>query len=125
MRPRKARSAPFAAVPRTICRRTSMMLGNRSGSPSTRKTWALSNMSLASLMKTAEIATARLLASAFVLVGLGLPASALVEIDVNRGNIEPLPIAISNFSGSGDDTQVGADIAGVITADLKRSGIFA
>ncbi|GLS30528.1 TolB protein [Mesorhizobium albiziae] len=51
-----------------------------------------------------------------------LPARALVEIDVNKGNIEPLPIAITDFL-SGDS--MGADIAGVVAADLKRSGLFA
>jgi TolB protein len=51
-----------------------------------------------------------------------LPARALVEIDVNKGNIEPLPIAITDFL-SGDT--MGAEIAGVVAADLKRSGLFA
>ncbi len=58
--------------------------------------------------------------------GLGLagtmPASALVEIDVNKGNIEPLPVAITDFL-SGDQT--GSSIAQVVEADLKRSGLFA
>ena len=51
-----------------------------------------------------------------------LPARALVEIDVNKGNIEPLPIAITDFL-SGD--AMGQKIAGVVAADLKRSGLFA
>jgi len=51
-----------------------------------------------------------------------LPARALVEIDVNKGNIEPLPIAITDFV-AGD--QLGAEIAGIVAADLKRSGLFA
>ena len=51
-----------------------------------------------------------------------LPARALVEIDVNKGNIEPLPIAITDFL-SGDT--MGAQIAGVVAADLQRSGLFA
>ena len=51
-----------------------------------------------------------------------MPARALVEIDINKGNIEPLPIAITDFL-SGDT--IGAEIAGVIAADLKRSGLFA
>jgi len=50
------------------------------------------------------------------------PANALVTIDVNKGNIEPLPIAITDFL-AGD--QLGAEISGIITADLKRSGLFA
>jgi TolB protein len=51
-----------------------------------------------------------------------LPASARVEIDVNKGTIEPLPIAITDFL-AGD--QLGAEISGIVTADLKRSGLFA
>lgn len=51
-----------------------------------------------------------------------VPANALVTIDVNKGNIEPLPIAITDFL-AGD--QLGAEISGIVTADLKRSGLFA
>ncbi|MFB9344799.1 Tol-Pal system beta propeller repeat protein TolB [Aminobacter aganoensis] len=50
------------------------------------------------------------------------PARALVEIDVNKGNVEPLPIAITDFL-SGD--AMGAEIAGIVAADLQRSGLFA
>jgi Tol biopolymer transport system component len=42
-----------------------------------------------------------------------LPAQALVEIDVNKGNVEPLPIAITDFL-SGD--AMGAEIAGIVAA---------
>jgi TolB protein len=51
-----------------------------------------------------------------------LPARALVEIDVNKGNVEPLPIAITDFLSAGGR---GAEIAAVVAADLKRSGLFA
>ena len=51
-----------------------------------------------------------------------LPARALVEIDVNKGNVEPLPIAITDFLAR---RRLGAEIAGVVAADLKRSGLFA
>ncbi len=51
-----------------------------------------------------------------------LPARALVEIDVNKGNIEPLPIAITDFISS---DALGAEITSIIAADLKRSGLFA
>jgi tol-pal system beta propeller repeat protein TolB len=50
------------------------------------------------------------------------PARALVEIDINKANVEPLPIAITDFVSNDD---LGAQIAGVIAADLKRSGLFA
>ncbi len=48
------------------------------------------------------------------------PAQALVEIDITKGNVEPLPIAISEFEGE----QVARDIAAVVEADLKNSGLF-
>jgi TolB protein len=51
-----------------------------------------------------------------------LPARAVLEIDVNQGVVQPLPIAVTDFL-SGDSS--GTDIAGVITADLRRSGLFA
>ncbi|RUX08849.1 Tol-Pal system protein TolB, partial [Mesorhizobium sp. M7A.F.Ca.CA.002.14.1.2] len=45
-----------------------------------------------------------------------LPALALVELNVNKGNVEPLPIAITDFQG-GD--ALGAQISQIVTADLK------
>jgi len=49
-----------------------------------------------------------------------LPASASLQVDVNQGNVQPLPIAIPDFVG---DPQ-GANIAKVVRADLERSGLF-
>lgn len=48
-----------------------------------------------------------------------LPARADVVVDINQGQLTPLPIAISAFSG-----EHGADIAQVVAADLQRSGYF-
>lgn len=63
-------------------------------------------LALASLMlATASVAT---------------PAAAQIEIDVNKGEVQPLPIAIPAFGGTR-----GADIAQVITGNLERSGLFA
>ncbi|HEX2018326.1 MAG TPA: Tol-Pal system beta propeller repeat protein TolB [Aurantimonas sp.] len=65
------------------------------------------------------------LAAAFALVGALLtvaPASAVVEIDITQGNVQPLPIAITDFQSPDG---LGAQIAGVVAADLKRSGLFA
>ena len=67
-------------------------------------------------MVTAAALTAGLVATAT------LPAHALVEIDVYKGNIEPLPIAITDFLAS---DAMGAEITGIIAADLERSGLFA
>jgi len=57
-------------------------------------------------------------------VGLPRQALAVIELDVTRGNVEPLPIAIPAFAGSGREAQAGADIASVVTANLQRSGLF-
>jgi len=60
-----------------------------------------------------------------LLVLLGRPAGAVLELDITEGVLEPLPIAISEFAG---DTPVaqqrGREIADVISADLERSGLF-
>ena len=56
------------------------------------------------------------------MAALTLPARALVEIDVNKGNIEPLPIALPDFVSTDG---VGAEITAIVAADLKRSGLFA
>ena len=58
--------------------------------------------------------------------GLALSsARAEVRIDITRGHLEPLPIAITNFFGKGTQNQeVGTDIATVIAGNLERSGLF-
>ena len=50
-----------------------------------------------------------------------LPARALVEIDVNKGNIEPLPIALPDFVSADG---VGAEITAIVAADLKRCLLY-
>src|SRR6185437_11338572 len=46
-------------------------------------------------------------------------------IDVNRARTEPIPIAIPDLGGGdGGSEQMGRDIAGVISNDLGRSGLF-
>ncbi len=53
------------------------------------------------------------------------PAQALVEIDITKGNVAPLPIAIPAFVGTGRQGDIARNIAAVVEADLKRSGLFA
>ncbi|MBN8875803.1 MAG: Tol-Pal system protein TolB [Rhodospirillales bacterium] len=52
--------------------------------------------------------------------GGGTGAKSAV-IDVTRARAEPIPVAIPDFGG---DSQLGRDIAGVISADLARCGLF-
>ena len=65
------------------------------------------------------------------LAGLGLaglalsaPARAAITVDITQGNIQPVPIAIPDFVPIGNDGGAAARIAGVVRADLERSGLF-
>ena len=50
---------------------------------------------------------------------LAQPARAQIEVNINRADVEPLPVAVPAFNGS-----QGGDIAQVISANLQRSGLF-
>jgi TolB protein len=53
------------------------------------------------------------------------PALAVLELDITKGIVEPLPIAVSEFHGATPSAQQrGRDIADVVSADLERSGLF-
>ena len=63
-------------------------------------------------------------AMASVLVAAG-SAIAAVEIDITRGNIDPVPVAITDlYSQVPETARVGADISGVVISNLARSGLF-
>jgi TolB protein len=64
------------------------------------------------------------LGSAMALLLPALPARADLRLDITRGQIRPVPIAIPAFAGGGAVGQAGADIAGVVTNDLQGSGLF-
>lgn len=66
-----------------------------------------------------------ILAATLAFVLASLPARAELQIDIGRGTVEPLPIAITDFvGGEGQEAKVGADISSVITNNLERSGLF-
>jgi TolB protein len=60
---------------------------------------------------------AALLAIAFI---LPIAAQAQVEVEIRRGQVRAIPIAIAEFSGSG----AALETTQVISADLDRSGLF-
>lgn len=68
------------------------------------------------------------LAFALALVMLATPvvaARAELHLDITRGKIEPLPIAIPTFgAGQPNDQQAARDVTQVVSADLERSGLF-
>ncbi|WP_394706187.1 Tol-Pal system beta propeller repeat protein TolB [uncultured Cohaesibacter sp.] len=49
------------------------------------------------------------------------PGYALIEIDITQGNIQPMPVAVTDFGG----IEQGRQISEVVEADLKQSGLFA
>ena len=52
-------------------------------------------------------------------------AQAALRIDINSGNIQPMPIAVTDpTSGDANAGGLGRDIMRVVAADLERSGLF-
>ncbi len=72
--------------------------------------------------------TRRLLGSFAVLLAvvvLTSNAHAELKIDITRGTVEPLPIAVTKFIGTTvDEANFGKSISDVIAMDLERSGLF-
>ncbi len=67
-----------------------------------------------------------MLASGSSVALLGSRAAFAQRLQVNPSEFQPIPIAIPSFvPGTPADAQAGADVAGVITNNLKRSGLFA
>ena len=76
----------------------------------------------------------KIILAIFYLFVINSSAIALVEVDITRGNLDPLPIAVSPLhvvSGSKDIKQngkiiknVGEEISKVIEVNFKRSGLF-
>ena len=71
-------------------------------------------------MRKARSVVLALLAAVLGLGALG-PARAEIEIQINQGTLQPLPLAVPNFTGAGP---YGAEIAKVVSANLERSGFF-
>jgi TolB protein len=51
-------------------------------------------------------------------------AHAELKIDITKGNVEPLPIAVTAFTGAGLGDANGTQIMNVISGNLERSGLF-
>jgi len=66
-----------------------------------------------------------LIAAFAILLHTGAPVRAELRIDITSGKVEPLPIAIPPLAGGApNESQAGQDLAGVVSADLERSGLF-
>jgi TolB protein len=52
--------------------------------------------------------------------------AAAVTVDINQANVQPMPIAVSDFVGGGSgDAETAQGMSQVITANLRRCGLFA
>src|SRR5207248_816277 len=64
-------------------------------------------------------------AALIMLLCSGASVQAELRIDITSGKVEPMPIAIPVIPGAAaNETQAGRDIAGVVSNDLERSGLF-
>src|SRR5271165_1288281 len=50
------------------------------------------------------------------------PARAVLRVDVNEGNVQPVPIAVTDFiAGSPGDADTARGVSQIITGNLRRS----
>ncbi len=65
------------------------------------------------------------LAAALAIMLSAVPALAELRVDITQGHLEPLPIAIVDFAGVGEEAAtIGKQVAEVVSSDLERSGLF-
>jgi len=57
----------------------------------------------------------------FLLLGMYNATFALTKVDITRGHVEPLPIAISDFLG---DKHIASELRSIIINDLEGTGLF-
>ena len=70
----------------------------------------------------------------FLLILFPIKTFALIEVDITRGNLNPLPIAVSPLSIDEDSKKsfnqilkkknIGSEISSVVENNLKKSGLF-
>ena len=77
------------------------------------------------MIRSVHTAVSLLFGAVIWLLAAMSPALAVLEVDVTKGRVDPLPIALPDFLGDAPDEQkFGVDITGVIGANLQRSGLF-
>ena len=69
-----------------------------------------------------------------IIILLQFKAHALIEVDITRGNLTPLPIAVSPLSSDSNSLKefqkilkiknVGSEISLVVENNLRQSGLF-
>ena len=71
---------------------------------------------------------------AILLILFPFKSLALIEVDITRGNLSPLPLAVSSLSSSENDKEalqkeldikdIGLEISKIVENNLKKSGLF-
>lgn len=60
-----------------------------------------------------------------LLCGMAMPAQAELRVEINRGTIEPMPIAITSFySEANGNGRIATEMPQVISQNLESSGLF-
>src|SRR5215468_6639265 len=87
------------------------------------------------LRRTSHVLTPALTRRHALRLGAGIGAAALsasathaapLRLELNEGNIQPIPIALPDFlAGSPADGEAARSISQIITGNLTRSGLFA
>lgn len=72
-----------------------------------------------------NIKVMKLVITSILFASISKTAFALLEIDITKGVVDPLPIAVSVFHSEGPAASGPADrISAVVAKNLKRSGLF-
>jgi len=80
---------------------------------------------LCSIGAFARLAGMSISAAMIFVVAVAAPAEAQLRVDITRGTVEPMPIAIPEFFGkTPQEIDTGRKMANLISADLERSGLF-
>ena len=76
----------------------------------------------------------KLLILSFVIFLIPLKSFSLIEVDITRGNLNPLPLAVSplsidnnsrnNFKRILDKENIGVEISLIVENNLKTTGLF-
>ncbi len=77
------------------------------------------------VMKVEQVFRKLIVLAVAAVIMAAAPARAELVVDVTRGFVEPLPVAVTDFFGeTPEEVKAGRDISGVIAANLERSGLF-
>ena len=80
---------------------------------------------LCSIGAFARLAGMSISAAMIFVFAVAAPAEAQLRVDITRGTVEPMPIAIPEFFGkTPQEIDTGRKMANLISADLERSGLF-